>query len=103
MITSLEMSHKDLIVSSYNGFIRCIDCERLELKWCSYHISDHITASVMIGDRLILGNQEGLIHVTYLDSKMVDCDLCGVTFARQVDLKEHIKQEHPIDSSDGQQ
>lgn len=101
VITALEVSNKELIMTCYSGQIRCIDCEKLELKWIAYN--NHLTASVKIEDRLILGNEEGLIDVIYLDGKLIDCDSCGVPFARQVDLKEHIKREHTVENTSSDQ
>ena len=101
-ITCLDVCKQDLIVSCFLGKIQCIDLEKLELKWFAY--SSRVTAVVKIGERLVLGNDQGLIDVIYLDTSFIDCETCGVTFARQIDFKKHIQLEHkPSESSEEEQ
>ena len=55
----------------------------------------------MIGDRLVIGTKEGQIDVIFLDATMIDCNTCGVLYARHIDYKEHIIHEHNVSLESG--
>ncbi|XP_054162988.1 putative uncharacterized protein DDB_G0282133 [Oppia nitens] len=93
-IHCLQVIKDYVIASSHLGKIFCIDGTKLNLKWRSS--GRRITAFVQIEDRLIYGTEDGCIEVIYLYQSPSDCDTCGITFAREVDLKEHVRIEHEV-------
>ena len=93
IITSLNVFNDELIMTCHSGKIQSIDCSKVETKWTAYSDSK-VMCSAKYGERLVIGTEDGRIDVIYLDQKFIDCDVCGVTFARQKDLKTHIQEEH---------
>ncbi|CAG2115306.1 unnamed protein product [Medioppia subpectinata] len=95
-IMAVEMSGSDLIVCEYSGSVQCFACDhQFDFKWKA-HPSVTISACVQLGSRLVLGTGSGQFEVIFLDQNPVDCDLCGITFVRDMDLKHHIKNEHNL-------
>lgn len=97
-ISSIDICGDELVMSSYSGQIQSFDCAKAYTKWIAYS-ERKVTGAVVIGDRVVISTDDGQIECIYLDQQL-NCDICQVTFARQMDLKKHIQIDHKTDTSD---
>ncbi|CAG2165573.1 unnamed protein product, partial [Oppiella nova] len=111
VVSAIDMRGRDVILCQKDGKVQCLSLvsrvgvENWSLKWIAYHLDNEgvpkkctgLSACALVGSRLLLGTFEGSIDVVFIDPKPQDCDICGVAFARNMDLKHHIKLEHGVE------
>ncbi|XP_076321622.1 uncharacterized protein LOC143231029 isoform X2 [Tachypleus tridentatus] len=96
--TGMEVLEDKLLVSSFDGFVRCYRRQDLSLQCCFYGAGKAMVLCLDVYKNMVVtGNHEGKIEVSKFDpSKGLVCmePQCGLTFTRYEDLEFHKANDH---------